>query len=116
MLRRFLTAGLLLACVTAHAQTDPATMRVVGNFCANRAHVEGIERPFFAQLAQAAGICTNVTFNAMDQAGIQAAEQMRGAAKQIVLLLWRDACLQVDQTCPATWNQTVGSIAGLTIR
>ncbi|MBC7432495.1 MAG: hypothetical protein H7345_10550 [Rubritepida sp.] len=43
-------------------------------------------------------------------------QQMRRAAGQIVLLLWRDASLQVDQTCPATWNQTVGSVAGLTIR
>ena len=41
---------------------------------------------------------------------------MRRAAEQIVLPLWRDACPQVDQTCPATWNQTVGSVAGLTIR
>ena len=99
----------LAAPLPALAQADPATMRVVGNFSANRAHVDGIERPFFAQLAQAAGIRTNVTFNPMDQVGIQAAEQ-------IVLPIWRDACLRVDQTCPATWNQTVGSVAGLTIR
>lgn len=68
--------GMALA-MAAHAQTDPATMRVVGNFSANRAHVDGIERPFFAQLAQAAGIRTNVTFNPMDQVGIQAADALR---------------------------------------
>ena len=99
----------LAAPLPALAQADPATMRVVGNFSANRAHVDGIERPFFAQLAQIAGIRTNVTFNPMAQVGIEALEQ-------IVLPIWRDACLRVDQTCPATWNQTVGSVAGLTIR
>ena len=49
-------------------------MRVVGNFYANRAHVDGIERPFFAQLTQVKDIRTNVTLNSMDQVGIQAAE------------------------------------------
>lgn len=108
----------MLAGVTAHAQTEPATMQVIGNFFANRAHVDGIERPFFAQLTQVKDIRTNVTFNSMDQVGIQAADhqQMRRAAQQLVLPLWRDVCLQVDQTCQATWNQTVGSVAGLTIR
>lgn len=82
MIRRtFLLAAaawaLLAAPREAAAQADPTTMRVVGNFSANRAHVEGIERPFFAQLAQAAGIRTNVTFNPMDQVGIQAADALR---------------------------------------
>ena len=116
MLQRFLTAGLMLAGVTAHAQTEPATMQVVGNFFANRAQVDGIECPFFAKLAQAAGIRTNITSNAMDRVGIQAAQRVRRAAQQLVLPLWRDVCLQVDQTCPATWNQTVRSVAWLTIR
>ena len=82
MLQRFLTAGLMLAGVTAHAQTEPATMQVIGNFFANRAHVDGIERPFFAQLTQVKDIRTNVTFNSMDQVGIQAADhqQMRRSA------------------------------------
>ena len=64
----------MLAGVTAHAQTEPATMQVIGNFFDNRAHVDGIERPFFAQLTQGQDIRTNVTFNSMDQVGIQAAE------------------------------------------
>lgn len=73
----FLAAAGMTLAAAAQAQTDPATMRVVGNFSANRAHVEGIERPFFAQLAQAAGIRTAVSFNAMDQLGIQAADALR---------------------------------------
>ncbi len=72
-----LAAALVSFGMAAHAQTDPATMRVVGNFSANRAHVEGIERPFFAQLAQATGMRTNVTFNPLDQLGIQAADSLR---------------------------------------
>ena len=78
MIRLCLLLALALALPhTAMAQADPPTMRVVGNFSANRAHVEGIERPFFAQLAQAAGIRTNVTFNPLDQLGIQAADSLR---------------------------------------
>ncbi len=80
-MRSFLGAAALaisaLAASAAMAQADPATMRVVGNFSANRAHVEGIERPFFSQLAQGAGIRTNVTFNPMDQVGVQAADAFR---------------------------------------
>ncbi len=79
MTKRLLACLALLIALSAPvaAQTDPAVMRVIGNFSANRAHVEGIERPFFAQLAQAAGIRSNVTFNAMDQVGVQAADAFR---------------------------------------
>ena len=53
MTKRLLACLALLIALSAPvaAQTDPAVMRVIGNFSANRAHVEGIERPFFAQLA-----------------------------------------------------------------
>lgn len=61
----------------AFAQTDPPTMRVAGNFSSNRAHVEGIERPFFSQLAPKLGMRTNITFNPMDQLGVQAADALR---------------------------------------
>ena len=81
MTPRLLAAAALLASLAlpggAQAQQDPPVMRVIGNFSANRAHVEGIERPFFAQLAQATGIRTNVTFNPMDQVGVQAADALR---------------------------------------
>lgn len=75
--RSLLAASLALAALPALAQSDPATMRVVGNFSANRTHVETVERPFFTQLAQAAQIRTNVTFNPMDQVGVQAADAFR---------------------------------------
>lgn len=78
VLRAALAASVLLGSPgLATAQADPPVMRVIGNFSANRAHVEGIERPFFTQLAQAAGIRTNVTFNPMDQVGVQAADALR---------------------------------------
>jgi TRAP-type C4-dicarboxylate transport system substrate-binding protein len=74
--RRILIACAALGCAAATAQEAPM-MRAVGNFSANRMHVEGIERPFFAQLAQASGIRTNVTFVPMDQVGVQAADAFR---------------------------------------
>ena len=42
--------------------------------------------------------------------------RLREAAESVVLPIWRDSCARVDPTCAATWNQTVGQVAGMTIR
>ncbi|UPY38334.1 TRAP transporter substrate-binding protein [Sediminicoccus sp. KRV36] len=77
-----LLGAALLACgllwpTSPQAQTEAPTMRVVGNFSSNRTHVEVVERPFFTQLAQTAGMRTNITYNPMDQVGVQAADAFR---------------------------------------
>jgi TRAP-type C4-dicarboxylate transport system substrate-binding protein len=52
-------------------------MRVVGNFSSNRLHIERVEAPFFTTLSDATGIPLKVSYNAMDQLGIQASDALR---------------------------------------
>ncbi|BDA85135.1 transporter [Aureimonas sp. SA4125] len=42
--------------------------------------------------------------------------KVKEAAEQVVLPIWRDTCNTVDPTCSATWNETAGAAAGLTIQ
>ena len=51
-----------------------------------------------------------VALNEADEAAVKA------AAEEKVLPIWRDACNAVDPECSATWNETVGAVAGLTIQ
>ncbi len=77
-MRVLATLAAALALLPAAAMTQEApTMRAVGNFSSNRAHVEGIERPFFAALAASLGVRTNVSYTPMDQVGVQAADALR---------------------------------------
>ena len=76
-------AALALGVVTAWlaaptaAQQSPIPLRVAGHFTANTKQVDGIERPFFAGLARETGINLSVTYNPMDQVGVQAADALR---------------------------------------
>ena len=63
--------------VPATAQQSPVPLRVAGHFTANTKQVDGIERPFFAGLARETGINLSVTYNPMDQVGVQAADALR---------------------------------------
>ncbi|WP_142850317.1 TRAP transporter substrate-binding protein [Telmatospirillum sp. J64-1] len=42
-------------------------------------------------------------------------QKIKEATLAAVLPLWKQACNAVDPSCTATWNQTVGAVAGLTI-
>src|SRR3712207_1954634 len=61
----------------APAQQSPIPLRVAGHFTANTKQVDGIERPVFTGLARETGINLSVTYNPMDQAGVQAADALR---------------------------------------
>lgn len=52
---------------------------------------------------------TMVSITPEDQA------EVKQAAETVVLPIWRDTCNAVDPECSATWNETVGKAAGLTI-
>src|SRR5690606_39127308 len=70
-------AALSLAFMSATSHAEPPLMRAIGNFSANKAQVDGAERPFFAELAKNAGISTNIQYNPMDVVGIQAPDALR---------------------------------------
>ena len=70
-------ATLLAAAATATAQTNPATMRIAGNFSSNSKHVDQIERPFFVGLPAATGLTMQINYNPMDVVGVQAADALR---------------------------------------
>jgi TRAP-type C4-dicarboxylate transport system substrate-binding protein len=71
-------AAALLAALPAAAQpSGPAIpLRVTGHFSQNHKHIE-IERAFYTGLAAETGINLQVTFNPMDQVGVQAADALR---------------------------------------
>ncbi|MBK1659732.1 TRAP transporter substrate-binding protein [Paracraurococcus ruber] len=76
MFRQILfAAGLLLAGLPAFAQS-PVPLRAVGHFSQNTKQIE-IERAFYAALPGQTGIPFQVTFNPMDQIGVQAADALR---------------------------------------
>lgn len=76
MFRRLaLAAGLALAALPALAQA-PVPLRAVGHFSQNTKQIE-IERAFYAALPRQTGINFQVTFNPMDQIGLQAADALR---------------------------------------
>jgi TRAP-type C4-dicarboxylate transport system substrate-binding protein len=70
-------AALSLAFMSATSHAEPPLMRAIGNFSANKAQVDGAERPFFAELAKNTGISTNIQYNPMDVVGIQAPDALR---------------------------------------
>ncbi|WP_149541372.1 TRAP transporter substrate-binding protein [Siccirubricoccus phaeus] len=78
MIRRLALAAALLcaAAFPAFAQTAPIPLRAVGHFSANTHQVE-IERAFYARLPGETGINLAITFNPMDQIGLQAADALR---------------------------------------
>jgi TRAP-type C4-dicarboxylate transport system substrate-binding protein len=71
-----LAAGLLLAAAPAHAQQAPVPLRAVGHFSQNTKQIE-IEKAFYAALPAQTGVNFQVSFNPMDQIGLQAADALR---------------------------------------
>jgi TRAP-type C4-dicarboxylate transport system substrate-binding protein len=71
------TVAIVAAFAAESALAEPSTMRAVGNFSANRKHVDGIERPFFEALGKNTAIKTQVSYNPMDAVGVQAADALR---------------------------------------
>jgi TRAP-type C4-dicarboxylate transport system substrate-binding protein len=71
-----LAAGLLLAAAPALAQQAPVPLRAVGHFSQNTKKIE-IEKAFYAALPAQTGINLQVSFNPMDQIGLQAADALR---------------------------------------
>ncbi|MDB5373475.1 MAG: transporter substrate-binding protein [Belnapia sp.] len=85
MIRRLLLATTMalaplaagtLSPLGAFAQTAPMPLRAVGHFSANTKTVE-IERAFYDQLPAATGMNLAISFNPMDQIGLQAADGLR---------------------------------------
>ena len=80
-LLRSALAGLataLLGALPAAAQPagPPIPLRITGHFSQNNKHVE-IERAFYNGLAAETGINLQITYNPMDQVGVQAADALR---------------------------------------
>lgn len=67
----------LIAAAAAPAEAQQVPLRVAGNFSQNTKHVDGVERPFFTNLASTAGINVAVNYNPMDVLGVQAADALR---------------------------------------
>ncbi len=63
------------------------------------------------------GSCSDHTKFDMTMVEISPADQekVKEAAESVVLPIWSETCDAVDPECSATWNETVGSVAGLTI-
>ena len=77
MIRRLLfTATLALAPLAASAQTAPIPLRAVGHFSSNTQQV-AIERAFYESLPRVTGLPLQISFNPMDQIGLQAADALR---------------------------------------
>jgi TRAP-type C4-dicarboxylate transport system substrate-binding protein len=82
MIRRLaITAALLCSAQlapppAAQAQPAPLPLRAVGHFSQNTKQIE-IERAFYGSLPQASGLNLAITFNPMDQIGLQAADALR---------------------------------------
>lgn len=77
-MRALLTLALLgaLAAPAMAQQAPTVPLRAVGHFSQNTKQIE-IERAFYAALPAATGINFAVTFNPMDQIGVQAADALR---------------------------------------
>lgn len=80
---RHLAAGALLAAAAAlsapapaAAQPAPIQLRITGHFSQNDRHVQ-IERAFYNGLSAETGIPLQITYNPMDQVGVQAADALR---------------------------------------
>ena len=56
---------------------EPQLMRVIGNISVNIAQVDGVERPFFSELADNVGIDTTVQYNPMDVIGLSGSDALR---------------------------------------
>lgn len=68
---------LTLPLAPAAAQQGPAMpLRITGHFAANQKHID-IERVFYGGLAAETGINLQITYNPMDQVGVQAADALR---------------------------------------
>ena len=82
MIRSLLLAATLafvplaLAPLAASAQQAPIPLRAVGHFSQNTKQIE-IERAFYAALPGATGMNLAISFNPMDQVGVQAADALR---------------------------------------
>lgn len=71
-----LAASLMLPPLAAGAQQAPIPLRAVGHFSQNTKQIE-IERAFYGGLPAATGLNLAITFNPMDQIGVQAADALR---------------------------------------
>jgi TRAP-type C4-dicarboxylate transport system substrate-binding protein len=62
--------------------------------------------------------CTDHTKYSMQLVALTEADEaaVKQAAEEKVLPIWKEACNAVDPECTATWNETVGAVAGLTIQ
>lgn len=71
-------AAAVLGALPAAAQAPgaPIPLRITGHFSQNNKHVE-IERTFYSGLAAETGINLQITYNPMDQVGVQAADALR---------------------------------------
>ena len=68
----------IAAMTTGMAMTATAMdLRVAGNFSGNKKHVDGVERPFFQNLAAETGLDLKVNYNPMDVLGIKAPDALR---------------------------------------
>jgi len=74
----------LLGCLAATATfasspsfADPANLKVLGNFTGNKKQVDLVERPFFTELAEKAGISSKVNYSPMDLVNVNASDALR---------------------------------------
>ena len=61
--------------------------------------------------------CTDHTKFSMELVEITDEDRakIKDIAETVVLPIWKETCNNVDETCSATWNETAGAAAGLTI-
>jgi len=76
MLRPLALLAALAVSAPALAQQAPIPLRAVGHFSQNTKQIE-IERAFYARLPAETGMNLQITFNPMDQIGLQAADALR---------------------------------------
>ncbi|WP_043359363.1 TRAP transporter substrate-binding protein [Belnapia sp. F-4-1] len=76
MTRILALAAALLCAAALPAPAQQIPLRAVGHFSQNTKQIE-IERAFYARLPQATGMNLAVSFNPMDQIGVQAADALR---------------------------------------
>ena len=76
MLRPLALAAALCLAGPALAQQAPIPLRAVGHFSQNTKQIE-IEKAFYAALPAETGMNLAITFNPMDQIGLQAADALR---------------------------------------
>src|SRR5690625_310902 len=59
------------------AIAEPSSLRVLGNFTGNKKQVDLVERPFFENLSEQAGINAAISYNPMDLVNVEASDALR---------------------------------------